>query len=125
MNVNFDKIENALKQLEVAVGSTPKNDLERDGGIQRFEYTIGLLWKVAKKALAENGVTAVAPKDVIRELANVGWISNPEEFIEFLRMCNESSHSYKEEVAKAVHAAAVNFAPKCRELVAILKEKSK
>ena len=94
MKINFEKMDKALSQLKIATDKAPANDLERDGAIQRFEYTIELLWKMGKKVLAENGVNAIAPKDVIRELANVDWIDNPQEFMDYLKMRNETSHSY-------------------------------
>ena len=125
MEIKFEKLEKALAQLKSAVLSDLKSDLERDGVIQRFEYTIELLWKVAKKVLEENGVVAIAPKDTIRELANIGWISNPDEFIKYLKMRNESSHSYREEIAKKIFESAKTFVPACESLIIILKEKSK
>jgi len=123
MAVDFSKIDKALIQLESALSQDIKNDLERDGVIQRFEYTVELLWKISKKVLQESGVTAVAPKEVIKELANIGWINNPEEFLTYLKMRNESSHSYKEEVAKLIFESAKGFAPACNALIKILKEK--
>ena len=123
MSVSFEKFDKALSQLKAATSKAPANDLERDGVIQRFEYTIELLWKVSKKVLEENGVTAVAPKDVIRELANIGWINNPEELISFLKMRNETSHSYKEEIAKEVYKASVKFVSVADSVTKILKEK--
>jgi nucleotidyltransferase substrate binding protein (TIGR01987 family) len=124
MKVSFEKMDKALSQLQSAVSKDPANDLERDGVIQRFEYTIELLWKVSKKVLEENGVMAIAPKDVIRELANIGWISNPNELIEFLKMRNETSHSYKEDVAQAVYEASKKFAVAAESLIKFLKEKA-
>ena len=123
MVISFDKIDKALEQLKKAVDQSSHNDLERDGTIQRFEYTIELLWKISKKVLAENGITVVAPKEVIRELANIGWIDNPDEFINFLKMRNETSHSYKEEIANMVYAASKNFVPACLNLINTLKKK--
>ena len=125
MPVNFEKIDKALERLKSATANPPANDLERDGVIQRFEYTIELLWKVSKKVLEENGVQAIAPKEVIRELANIGWINNPEQLIDFLKMRNESSHTYKEEVAEQVYLASIDFALAADDLVKILKEKAK
>ena len=125
MATNFEKIDKALAQLKDSTKKDPANDLERDGVIQRFEYTIELFWKVSKKVLEENGISAIAPKDVIRELASIGWIDNPRELLEFLKMRNETSHSYKEEVAKKVFEAAKSFAVSCDDLVKILKEKAK
>ncbi len=125
MTISFEKFDQALSQLKSATSKEPANDLERDGVIQRFEYTVELLWKVSKKVLEENGVIAVAPKDVIRELANIGWINNPQELIEFLKMRNETSHSYKEEVAQAVYESSKKFAVAADELGKLLKEKAK
>jgi nucleotidyltransferase substrate binding protein (TIGR01987 family) len=125
MTINFEKIDKALSQLEIATSKEPANDLERDGAIQRFEYTIELLWKVSKKVLEDNGIAAIAPKEVIRELANIGWINNPEEMIDFIKMRNETSHSYKEDVAIKVFEASKKFTIACKLLVDILKEKSK
>lgn len=125
MEIKFDKIDKALGQLSSAVQTDPKSELERDGVIQRFEYTIELLWKVAKKVLEENGVVAIAPKDVIRELANIDWIDNPEDFIEYLKMRNESSHSYHEEIANKIYEASKRFVPACEKILETLKEKAK
>lgn len=125
MSVSFEKMDKALSQLKVATSKDPANDLERDGVIQRFEYTIELLWKVSKKVLEVNGVTAIAPKDVIREMANIGWITNPSEFIEFIKMRNETSHSYKEDVAESVYQGSLKFVVAAEVLVNILKEKAK
>ena len=125
MSVSFEKIDKALSRLKEATSKKPANDLERDGVIQRFEYTIELLWKVAKATLEENGVIAVAPKDVIRELANIGWMNNPSEFIDYLKMRNETSHTYKEDVAQAVYEGSVKFVVAADTLLTILKDKAK
>ncbi|MBP9673664.1 MAG: nucleotidyltransferase substrate binding protein [Bacteriovoracaceae bacterium] len=125
MKVSFEKIDKALKQLTDSLQNLPLSDLERDGVIQRFEYTIELLWKVAKKVLQENGIITVAPKEVIKEMANIGWINNPEEFLDYLKARNETSHSYEESKAQETYEVAKKFAIACSHLITILKEKSK
>jgi nucleotidyltransferase substrate binding protein (TIGR01987 family) len=124
MPISFEKIDKALGRLEESLQSDPKSDLERDGVIQRFEYTIEALWKISKRVLLENGISANTPKETIKEMAKANWISNPEEFIGFLKMRNETSHTYEESKAKEVYEAAKAFAPKCRELLNTLKSKS-
>jgi nucleotidyltransferase substrate binding protein (TIGR01987 family) len=124
MPVSFEKIEKALHRLEEGLQNEPKSDLERDGVIQRFEYTIEALWKISKKVLLENGISANTPKETIKEMAKANWISNPEEFIEFLKMRNETSHTYEELKAQEVYKASKAFAPKCRELLNTLKSKA-
>ena len=125
MTISFDKIDAALSRLKEATSKEPANDLERDGVIQRFEYTIELLWKVSKVVLEDNGISAVAPKDVIREMANIGWINNPSEFIDYLKMRNQTSHTYKEDVAKQVHEGSIRFVSAADALISILKDKAK
>jgi nucleotidyltransferase substrate binding protein (TIGR01987 family) len=122
--IDFTKLEKALSQLKEATSKETLSDLERDGVIQRFEYTIEILWKVSKKVLQDNGISAVAPKEVIKELANIGWINNPQEFLEFIKMRNETSHSYEELTAQKVYEASKRFVPACEDLVKILKEKA-
>jgi nucleotidyltransferase substrate binding protein (TIGR01987 family) len=122
--IDFTKLEKALSQLKEATSKETLSDLERDGVIQRFEYTIEILWKVSKKVLQDNGITAVAPKEVIKELANIGWINNPKEFLEFIKMRNETSHSYEELTAQKVYEASKRFVPACEDLVKTLKEKA-
>ena len=67
---------------------------------------------------------AIAPKDVIREMANIGWIENPSELIEFLKMRNETSHTYREEIAIQVFEASKAFEKTAKEILQILKEKA-
>jgi nucleotidyltransferase substrate binding protein (TIGR01987 family) len=124
MPVQFEKIDKALLQLKTSVQLKHPSNLERDGIIQRFEYTIELLWKISKRVLAENGIIALTPREVIRELANIGWIDNPDTFIGLLKLRNETSHSYEEEIAQKAYLEAVKFVPICESLLKILKEKS-
>jgi nucleotidyltransferase substrate binding protein (TIGR01987 family) len=125
MSVNFEKLETALGQLKNATQNDPANELERDGIIQRFKYTIELLWKVSKKVLEENGVSAIAPKDVVRELALNNWIHNPEELIDYIKLRNESSHSYQEVIANTIAKKSKDFCLVVDELMIILKNKAK
>ena len=113
-----------MSQLKDAVAITQPSSLERDGIIQRFEYSVELLWKIAKVVLSENGVTATTPKDVVREMASIGWINNPETFINYIKMRNETSHSYKEEVAQLVYSATLEFVKDADALITLLREKA-
>lgn len=124
MSISFQKIDSAMSQLKDAVAITQPSSLERDGIIQRFEYSVELLWKIAKVVLSENGVTAMSPKDVVREMASIGWIDNPETFINYIKMRNETNHSYKEEVAQLVYSATLEFVNDADALITLLREKA-
>ena len=98
----FDK---ALVSLELALRE-PKNDIVRDATIQRFEYCVELSWKISKKMMAS---ASVAPKVIIREMAQQNLIDDPEKWFEYLEARNLSSYTYKEEIAEKVYGVAKKF----------------
>jgi len=121
---DFSKIEKALQSLQAALTPPPANDRERDGAIQRFEYTFELTWKVAKKVLALNGLDAQSPKEIIREMARIGWLTQPELWLEFLDARNLTSHNYREEIATEVFSKVETFAAEAEKILKILKKNS-
>ncbi len=112
------EFEKTVFRLEEALAQE-KNDFIRDSVIQRFEFSIELAWKTMKKV---SGISATAPKDVIREMAKASYIDSPEMWLEAIDMRNLSSHTYKEELAEKVYDFARNFLP---ELKAVLNKISK
>lgn len=80
----LDNFKRALKTLDDAMKKPPANLLERDGIIQRFEYCLEISWGSARKILEYQGFQVDTPRNVIRELAKIGWINNPEDWFEFL-----------------------------------------
>ena len=86
----------------------PFSVIVRDASIQRFEYTFEAVWKFSKEYLKEKEgvVVAATPKAVFRGLFSAGILSE-EETEAFLVMTdkrNETSHTYKEEVAQNIYA---------------------
>ena len=55
MKEKFESFCDAIDRLGEAIESEP-TDLNRDGTIQRFEFTYELSWKVLKKYLASKGI---------------------------------------------------------------------
>ncbi len=101
------ELENALKSLDIALGA-PKNDLNRDATIQRFEFCVELSWKTAKKVMATaNSV----PKTVIRDMAQQSLIADVEKWFSYIEARNLSSYTYKEDLAEKVYAVARQFLP--------------
>lgn len=121
MNIDFSKLEEALESLEDGLKAPPKNDLERDGVIQRFEYTFELAWKTGKKVLDQVGLAANSPRDVIRTMGQQEWV-NAEEWLGYLEARNSVTHIYDARVAGRVFESAKSFAPACRTLFSKLKE---
>jgi nucleotidyltransferase substrate binding protein (TIGR01987 family) len=118
MKVALQKFEQALTSLGKALEPPPRNDRERDGAIQRFEYTFEATWKTAQRNLKMSGIDAASPRDVIREMGRLGWITSVEDWFDFLEKRNLTSHTYQEETAEKVWKAIPDF---YKEALALLE----
>lgn len=117
--MTLDEFKKAVTRLDEAARQ-PKNEFLRDSVIQRFEFCIELAWKTAKRAM---GVATAAPKDVVREMAQSGYIEDVSIWLQAIDMRNLSSHTYKEDLAEQVYAFACGFVPQLQALVAKLDSK--
>ena len=71
------------------------NELERNGLIQRFEFTIGLAWKVMKDYLEYQGFDfKPSPKETIRLGQQSEYIDYGQELLDGLLIRNELTHDY-------------------------------
>ncbi len=94
----FRNFEQAFARLEKAVNMPHLNELERNGLVQRFEFTLELAWKTLKDFLEERGfVFKPSPKDVFRLAEQSGYISCAQELIDGLELRNLLSHDYSGE----------------------------
>ena len=113
------EFEKAVLKLKEALAQ-PKDEFIRDSVIQRFEFSIELAWKTAKKIM---GTSSAAPKDVIREMAQSGYIENVEVWLQAIDMRNLTSHTYKEDLAEKVYHFVSQFIGELQTLVQVLKNK--
>lgn len=92
---NFSRAFTLLRDaLEPGVDAL--NQLEREGVIQRFEYTFELAWNTLKDRLEYDGIAfqSVTPRSVIRQAFQSGLIGNGETWLDMLTDRNLSSHTY-------------------------------
>ncbi len=82
-----EAMENDLKQL---------SQLEKEGIIQRFEYTFELAWKVLKDKMEYDGLILdkISPKMVIKEAFRSKYIRQPEVWLKMMGDRNLMSHTY-------------------------------
>lgn len=120
--ITLENYKKALKTLDDAMSMPPANELERDGAIQRFEYCIEISWKSAKKVLEFHEHQTDTPRNIFRDLAKIGWIDNPEEWIEFLEARNKTSHIYHESVAEEIFKIIPRFLKSSHKLLTKLEE---
>ena len=62
--------------------------------VQSFEVGFELAWKCLKDYMAENGVIANYPKEVIKEAFNKETLKNAQLWIDMLNVRNSTSHEY-------------------------------
>jgi nucleotidyltransferase substrate binding protein (TIGR01987 family) len=102
------RFEDAMKALKTLEEITRKefSVIIRDAAIQRFEYTFEAFWKFIKEYLKEKeGVVSNSPKACFREIFTLGFCAEKEaaELLEMTDKRNDTSHTYKEEVAQGIY----------------------
>ena len=121
----FQNFENGFLLLREALENGPGslNKLEKEGVIQRFEYTFELAWKSMKDYLEENGVliAPVTPRQVVKDAFAAKLIEDGQIWIDMLNHRNLLSHTYDFSVfEKAVEAIAARYIPALASLHAFL-----
>lgn len=94
----FRNFSRAFSLLREAVDAEidELNQLEREGVIQRFEFTFELSWQLLKDRMEYDGlfISPVTPRNVIREAVAAGLISQGDTWIDMLVDRNSMSHTY-------------------------------
>lgn len=99
----------AFSRLKEAIPEV-KNQLDKDGVIQRFEFVFELVWKTIKDYSEDKGrMDAVSPKDAFRVAADLGLINDPMVWFDFLKYRNASAHLYDEEKAEEIYKSVPTF----------------
>lgn len=94
----FQNYEKAFGLLSEALknGSEKLSPLEKEGALQRFEFTFELAWKLIKDYLEESGIviSPVTPKQVIKDAFAAKIIFDGQIWIDMLMSRNLMSHTY-------------------------------
>ena len=105
---NFDRALDLLRDA-LARGPSALNQLEKEGVVQRFEYTLELAWKTIKDFLEESGLvlTAVTPRQVVKDAFAARIVADGQTWIDMLDHRNLLSHTYDpvnfEQAVEAIH----------------------
>jgi len=94
----FQNFEKAFLRLKEAMEMDELTELERNGLVQRFEFTIELCWNTLKDYLEDEGFKfKPTPKETIRQAYKSGIIDDAQALIDGLDVRNELSHDYSGE----------------------------
>lgn len=112
-HLRHDNFRRALALLQEAVAAQKigrLSDLEREGLIQRFEYTWELGWKSLRDFLFATGIemTSAVPANVIRAAFQAGLIEDGEAWMEARTARNRMAHEYNRAAFEAIVVAIAN-----------------
>lgn len=115
---NFDRAFGLLRQA-LERGPGVLSPLEKEGVIQRFEYSFELAWKTVKDFLEAGGLTIspVVPRQVLKDAFAAKLLVDGQVWIDMLDHRNLLAHTYDSAVfEKAVDAIAARYVPAMAEL---------
>lgn len=113
-NRAFILLRDALQE-----GPSKLSFLEKEGVIQRFEYSFELAWKVVKDFLEAGGliIAPVTPRQVLKDAFVAKILTDGQVWIDMLDHRNLLSHTYDSSVFEAaVDAIAERYLPAMQEL---------
>lgn len=99
----FDNFCKAFKQLEAAVSlynARSLSEIETQGLIKVYEFTLGLAWNLLKDYLESTGMTGIiGSKNAIRQAFKNGLLEDGQPWLDMVEDRNIVSHTYNEGVA--------------------------
>ena len=98
LEYSLNKLKNANQKLKEGIEQA-KDELDKDGVIQRFEFTFELLWKALKIQLEYQGIIVKTPRGSFVEAFRIDLISDEKIFLDMLEDRNNISHIYDKETA--------------------------
>jgi nucleotidyltransferase substrate binding protein (TIGR01987 family) len=115
---NID-ISHLLKARDVFERCRKDMVTERDkmGAAQAFEFCYELCWKMMKRVLEVQGLTAGSPKDAFRKAVHVELIDDPEIWFGFLDARNLTVHTYNEESLEKLVSSFDTFSREMNRLI--------
>ena len=118
----LSELKTAFARLKEAIPEV-KNQLDKDGVIQRFEFVFELVWKTMKDYAEDMGrLDTASPKDAFRVAADLGLIQDPLIWFDFLKSRNEAAHLYDEVKAEGVFQQIPDFIISVENLIVKLEK---
>lgn len=112
--------------LEPAMFPELVADSIKSGQIQKFEFTVELLWKTVQVFLFEvDGVDVVTPKMVAKEFVEAGYCDY-ETYELFIRSINDRnllSHIYRQEMAESIRQRLPDYVHVVERIVRVMNQK--
>jgi nucleotidyltransferase substrate binding protein (TIGR01987 family) len=107
LKLRLNLARQAVARFEEALQIPRPSKLERDGAIQRFEYTFEAVWKACQRYLdVVEGLECASPKMCIRQLRDVALLDDKGATmaLEMVDDRNNTVHTYNEALAEKIFA---------------------
>ncbi|MBA7624486.1 hypothetical protein ES703_31895 [subsurface metagenome] len=125
LEYSLKKLKDACKKLEEGVKQA-KDELDKDGVIQRFEFTFELLWKALKIYLEHQGIIVKTPRDSFIEAFRTNLISDEKIFLDMLEDRNNAAHIYDKVTSEKIfNRIKKTYTPEIIKIVDKLKTEIK
>jgi len=99
----FENFEKSYLLLRQAVSIIEPSIFEKAGGIQFFETTFELSWKLMKDYLEFLGYEINSPRNAIKQAFSTNLLTNGELWLDALADRNLTVHTYDEAIADRVY----------------------
>ena len=97
---SYHKALSRLAEIVNASKLRALNDFERDGLVQRFEFTHELSWKLMKAYAEYQGYDGIGgSRDATRKAFEMNLIPDGQIWMDMIKSRNDISHNYDDEVA--------------------------
>ena len=111
---SFRQALGRLKEIVNEYEPESLSELEKEGLIQRFEYTFELSWKMLQDLLKERGYTDIkGPNPTLQQSFKDGYIADHDGWRNMKRGRETTSHTYNEgsatEIVKNIYAEYANL----------------
>lgn len=117
--------EKALAALNESL-ALPYSKIVRDASIQRFEFTIESLWKLAQRFLiVKEGIESGSPKGVIKACFQVDLLTDQQThlLLQAIDDRNLTVHTYNEALAEKIYANLFEYRPVLNEWHEAIKQR--
>lgn len=94
------------------------------GSIQAFEFCYEAAWKMMKRFCVKAGKNPYTLKEIFREAASSGLISDPSIWFKFVEIRNITVHTYNEKNVELVISIFDEFSESVDELIKNLEKRS-
>lgn len=116
--IDITNLKNAYKTLQQCYNDYENNQTSefieyiQDSCIKRFEYTLEIAWKSAKKILKENfgkKEEELSMNNIFRFMEGYGYAKNWESWREYYKMRNNTAHEYDIKKSKNIISVVPKF----------------